>query len=103
MRARGSGAEGNCAVMEKDTMPVVVLFVPCAMFMRVYQDGAGGHKSPTWPAAAAAPLLASGGAAGCSAAASFFLHTGTAADVASGTHPALTMPSQLLQKQTCLV
>lgn len=36
-----SSAKGNSAVMANDTMLVVVLFVPCAMFMRVYQDGGG--------------------------------------------------------------
>lgn len=40
-----SSAKGNSAVMENDTMPVVVLFVPCAMFMRVYQDGGGDIKA----------------------------------------------------------
>lgn len=40
-----SSAKGNSAVMANDTMPVVVLFVPCAMFMRVYQDGGGGIKA----------------------------------------------------------
>lgn len=40
-----SSAKGNSAVMENDTMQVVVLFVPCAVFMRVYQDGGGDIKA----------------------------------------------------------
>lgn len=53
MQPQISSAKGNSAVMANDTMLVVVLFVPCAMFMRVYQDGGGdtiawsGLRQPT--------------------------------------------------------